>query len=58
MTVYFTREHEWIRVEGDTATARTYLQAQHTHLGSDPERHLTFGGVYDDELAVPVAPGQ
>ena len=28
MTVYFTREHEWIRVEGDTATIGIYEHAQ------------------------------
>jgi hypothetical protein len=37
-------------IEGDAARARTYLQAQHVRLGTAPERHLTFGGVYDDEL--------
>ena len=37
-------------VDGDTARSRTYLQAQHKHIGSEPERHLTFGGVYEDEL--------
>ena len=29
MTVYFTREHEWIRVEGDTATVGISDHAQH-----------------------------
>ncbi len=28
MTVYFTREHEWIRVEGDTATVGISNHAQ------------------------------
>ena len=28
MTVYFTREHEWIRVEGDTATVGISEHAQ------------------------------
>ena len=28
MTVYFTREHEWIRVEGDTATIGISNHAQ------------------------------
>ncbi len=28
MTVYFTREHEWIRVEGDTATVGISDHAQ------------------------------
>ena len=28
MTVYFTREHEWIRVEGDTATIGISEHAQ------------------------------
>jgi glycine cleavage system H protein len=28
MTVYFTREHEWIRVEGDTATIGISKHAQ------------------------------
>lgn len=28
MTVYFTREHEWIRVEGDTATVGISSHAQ------------------------------
>ena len=28
MTVYFTREHEWIRVEGDTATIGISQHAQ------------------------------
>ena len=28
MTVYFTREHEWIRVEGDTATVGNSNHAQ------------------------------
>jgi len=29
MTVYFTKEHEWIRVEGDTATVGISDHAQH-----------------------------
>ncbi len=28
MTVYFTREHEWVRVEGDTATVGISNHAQ------------------------------
>ena len=28
MTVYFTREHEWIRIEGDTATVGISNHAQ------------------------------
>ena len=28
MTVYFTREHEWVRVEGDTATVGISEHAQ------------------------------
>ena len=28
MTVYFTREHEWVRVEGDTATVGISDHAQ------------------------------
>ena len=28
MTVYFTREHEWIRVDGDTATVGISDHAQ------------------------------
>jgi SnoaL-like protein len=39
-----------VEIEGDTARSRTYLQAQHKHIGLEPERHLTFGGVYEDEL--------
>jgi hypothetical protein len=37
-------------IDGDTARTRTYLQAQHKHIGVEPERHHTFGGVYEDEL--------
>ena len=29
MSLYFTREHEWIRVEGDTATVGISDHAQH-----------------------------
>ena len=29
MSVYFTKEHEWIRVEGDTATVGISQHAQH-----------------------------
>ena len=39
-----------IEVEGDTARTRTYLQAQHAYVDSDPPRHMTFGGVYEDLL--------
>ena len=28
MTVYFTKEHEWVRVEGDTATVGISNHAQ------------------------------
>ena len=29
MSLYFTKEHEWIRVEGDTATVGISQHAQH-----------------------------
>ena len=29
MSLYFTKEHEWIRVEGDTATVGISTHAQH-----------------------------
>ena len=54
MTVYFTREHEWIRVEGDTATVGISDHAQQA-LGDivfaevpEPGRRLNKG----DEAAV------
>jgi len=50
MTVYFTREHEWIRVEGDTATVGISNHAQEA-LGDivfaevpDAGRTLSKGG--------------
>jgi len=49
MTVYFTKEHEWIRVEGDTATVGISDHAQE-QLGDivfaevpEPGRKLTKG---------------
>ncbi len=54
MTVYYTQEHEWIRVEGDTATVGITNHAQH-QLGDivfaeapEPGRTLNKG----DEAAV------
>ena len=50
MTVYFTKEHEWVRVEGDTATVgiTDFAQGQ---LGDvvfvevpEAGRHVTQGG--------------
>ena len=50
MTVYFTREHEWIRVEGDTATVGISDHAQQA-LGDlvfaevpEAGKRLTKGG--------------
>jgi glycine cleavage system H protein len=50
MSLYFTREHEWLRVEGDTATVGITDHAQH-QLGDivfaeAPEagRQVTKGG--------------
>ena len=50
MSLYFTREHEWIRVEGDTATIGISDHAQQA-LGDivfaevpDAGRQLTKGG--------------
>src|SRR3569623_1231396 len=31
MSLYFTKEHEWVRVEGDTATVGISDHAQETH---------------------------
>ena len=49
MTVYFTREHEWIRVDGDTATVGISNHAQE-QLGDivfaevpESGRHVTKG---------------
>ena len=54
MNLYFTKEHEWIRVEGDTATVGISEHAQHA-LGDivfaeapEPGRTLNKG----DEAAV------
>ncbi|CAA9508378.1 MAG: Glycine cleavage system H protein [uncultured Sphingomonas sp.] len=54
MSLYFTKEHEWIRVEGDTATVGISEHAQHA-LGDivfaeapEPGRQLNKG----DEAAV------
>ena len=54
MSLYFTKEHEWIRVEGDTATVGISEHAQHA-LGDivfaeapEPGRTLNKG----DEAAV------
>ena len=50
MTVYYTKEHEWVRVEGDTATVgiTDFAQGQ---LGDvvfvevpEPGRHVKQGG--------------
>jgi glycine cleavage system H protein len=50
MSVYYTKEHEWIRVEGDTATVGITDFAQ-SQLGDvvfvevpEAGRHLTQGG--------------
>ena len=50
MTLYFTREHEWIRVDGDTATVGISDHAQEA-LGDivfaevpEPGRQLSKGG--------------
>lgn len=37
-------------VDGDTATARCYLQAQHVFAGADGGDHFLVGGTYVDEL--------
>ncbi len=47
MSIHFTKEHEWIRVEGDTATVGITEQAQH-QLGDivfaeTPEACKTLG---------------
>ena len=54
MTTYFTGEHEWIKVEGDTATIGISDHAQHA-LGDNvyadvPEQGKTFNK--GDEAAV------
>lgn len=39
-----------IQVEGDTATARCYVHAQHTKAGTPGGDNVTIGGTYLDEL--------
>ena len=46
MSRYFTEEHEWIDVEGDTATGRWYLQD--TVLITEHRMQLRGAAFYDD----------
>lgn len=39
-----------LRIEGDTAHARSYFTAQHTKNALAPRPHLIIGGWYDDRL--------
>jgi hypothetical protein len=39
-----------VRVDGDRATCRCYLQAQHVRSGVEGGHTFVFGGRYEDEL--------
>ncbi len=39
-----------IRIDGDTATSRCYLQAQHVRNAADGGPNYIFAGRYEDEL--------
>ncbi len=42
--------NEEVAIDGDRATARCYLQAQHTKAGTEGGDNLTIGGIYLDEI--------
>jgi len=54
MTVYFTREHEWIRVEGDTATVGISNHAQEA-LGDIVFAEVPETGLASETYLVPAS---
>ena len=41
-----------VAVDGETATARCYVQAQHTKAGTPGGDNYTIGGIYHDEIVL------
>lgn len=48
-TQHLVSNHQ-VRVEGDSATCRCYLQAQHVLKGTPGGDNFLIGGIYDDTL--------
>jgi len=53
MTTRYTRDHEWIRLEGDVATVGISEYAQARLANTDPrrERRANFEGASDERIA-------